>query len=165
MMCSMSELRDSAIGSPIQDDEAGVLANLPRTRPQRSSPRRAAARRAAVARASTDATGDSPADAVAAKPSKPAPRGASGKRATARRATEKRPTRRTGRLESSAAARAPVPRQGYECADDAATGPVEPPGGTELFVSAVEIVGELAKSGLFTGERLLKDAFSRLPLS
>jgi hypothetical protein len=28
--------------------------------------------------------------------------------------------------------------------------------------SAVEIVGELAKSGLSTGERLLKDVFSRL---
>jgi hypothetical protein len=32
-------------------------------------------------------------------------------------------------------------------------------------VSAVEIVGELAKSGLTTGERLLRDALSRLPLS
>jgi hypothetical protein len=39
---------------------------------------------------------------------------------------------------------------------------VQPPGGTELVTSAVEIVGELAKSGLATGERLLKDVFSRL---
>jgi hypothetical protein len=29
----------------------------------------------------------------------------------------------------------------------------------------VEIVGEVAKAGLSTGERLLKDLLSRLPLS
>ena len=55
-----------------------------------------------------------------------------------------------------------VPRQGYETEADRARGPVQPPGGTELVSSAVEIVGELAKSGLATGERLLKDVFSRL---
>jgi hypothetical protein len=42
---------------------------------------------------------------------------------------------------------------------------VQPPGAAELVVSAAEIVGELAKAGLSTGERLLKDVFSRLPLS
>jgi hypothetical protein len=55
-----------------------------------------------------------------------------------------------------------VPRQGFETEADRARGPVQPPGGTELVTSAVEIVGELAKSGLATGERLLKDVFSRL---
>jgi len=39
---------------------------------------------------------------------------------------------------------------------------VQPPGSTELLASAVEIVGDLAKSGLATGERVLKDVFSRL---
>jgi hypothetical protein len=42
---------------------------------------------------------------------------------------------------------------------------VHPPGGAELVASAAEIVSELAKAGLSTGERLLKDFLSRLPLS
>jgi hypothetical protein len=42
---------------------------------------------------------------------------------------------------------------------------VAPPGGTELVATAVEIVGELAKAGLSTGERVVKDLLSRLPLS
>jgi len=42
---------------------------------------------------------------------------------------------------------------------------VQPPGGTELVASAAEIIGELAKAGLSTGERVLKDVLSRLPLS
>jgi len=47
---------------------------------------------------------------------------------------------------------------------DRATGPVQPPGGAELISSAAEIFSELARSGLSTGERLLKDALARLPL-
>ena len=46
----------------------------------------------------------------------------------------------------------------------APAGSVQPPGGAELVASAAEIVGELAKAGLSAGERLLKDACSRLPL-
>jgi hypothetical protein len=42
---------------------------------------------------------------------------------------------------------------------------VHPPGGTELVASAAEIIGELAKAGLSSGERLFKDVLSRLPLS
>jgi hypothetical protein len=57
-----------------------------------------------------------------------------------------------------------VPSQGYESDDDAATGVVHPPAGAELLVSAAEIVGEFAKAGVSRGERLLKDALSRLPL-
>jgi hypothetical protein len=45
------------------------------------------------------------------------------------------------------------------------SGSVHPPGGVELVTSAAEIVGELAKAGLSTGERLLKDVLSRLPRS
>ena len=62
----------------------------------------------------------------------------------------------------------PVPSQGFECEGDRdrASGRVQPPGGAELVVSAAtEILGELARAGLSTGERLLKDVFSRLPLS
>ncbi len=34
-----------------------------------------------------------------------------------------------------------------------------------MVASAAEIVGDLAKAGLSAGERLIKDALSRLPLS
>jgi hypothetical protein len=58
-----------------------------------------------------------------------------------------------------------VPRQGFECEGERASGPVHPPGGTELVASAAEIIGELAKAGFSSGERLFKDVLSRLPLS
>jgi hypothetical protein len=57
----------------------------------------------------------------------------------------------------------PAPRQGYECEGERTEGPVQPPGGPELVVSAAELVGELAKAGVSVGERFLRDAFSRLP--
>jgi hypothetical protein len=56
-----------------------------------------------------------------------------------------------------------VPRQGFECQGESVSGPVQPPGGADLVASAVEIVGELAKAGLASGERALKDIFSHLP--
>ncbi|HEY7831702.1 MAG TPA: hypothetical protein VIC06_14160 [Solirubrobacteraceae bacterium] len=40
--------------------------------------------------------------------------------------------------------------------------PVQPPGGAELAASVVELIGELAQTGLTSGGRLLKDALSRL---
>ena len=66
---------------------------------------------------------------------------------------------------SAAAPRATptAPRQGFECEGERASGTVHPPGGAELVASAAEIVGELAKAGLSTGERLVKDVLSRLP--
>jgi len=39
---------------------------------------------------------------------------------------------------------------------------VQPPGSAELAASVVELIGELAQSGLTSGGRLLKDALSRL---
>jgi hypothetical protein len=42
---------------------------------------------------------------------------------------------------------------------------VAPPGGAELLATAAEIVSELAKASVSTGERLLRDVLSRLPLS
>jgi hypothetical protein len=56
-----------------------------------------------------------------------------------------------------------MPRQGFESEMDRASGPVQPPGGAELVASAAEIIGELAKAGLSTGERLLRDALTHLP--
>jgi hypothetical protein len=58
-----------------------------------------------------------------------------------------------------------VPRQGFESELDRASGPVQPPGGAELVATAAEIVTELARAGVSTGERLLKDFLGRLPLS
>jgi hypothetical protein len=107
--------------------DTGILANLSRTRPQRSSPRRAAARAASAQKA----------------PPRQAPRQAK--------------VRQPG-VE-------PVPKQGFESESDSLSGSVKPPGGTELVVSVAEIAGELAKAGLSTGERLLKDALSRLTRS
>jgi len=45
------------------------------------------------------------------------------------------------------------------------SGSVQPPGSAEFIASAAEAVSELAKAGLSTGERLLKDVLSRLPHS
>jgi hypothetical protein len=85
---------------------------------------------------------------------------------TARRSPGKQHTRSATRRPAAASpATEPVPRQGFECGNDRASGPVQPPGGAELVASAAEILGELAKAGLSTGERLLKDVFSRLPLN
>ncbi len=61
------------------------------------------------------------------------------------------------RREPRGASVEPAPRQGFECEGERASGTVHPPGGAELVASAAEIVGELAKAGLSTGERLLKD--------
>jgi hypothetical protein len=153
----MSENAKSENRSSAPQDELGVLRNLPRTRPQRSSPRRAAARDAASG-------GERAVEVAHPK------RGARKPKATT--APPGRRTRTTTRRDGAPApgqpsrsARDAAPRQGFEPDSDAASGPVQPPGGAELVASAVEILGELAKGGLSTGERLLKDLISRLPLS
>jgi hypothetical protein len=128
----------------------GVLANLPRTRPQRPSARRDAARGAA-AQETSEAT--KPARAGTAR--KPTP--AKGRPAKA--PADKRAQSAAKRLQD------PAPRQGFESESDSVSGPVQPPGGVELLASAAELAGELAKTGLSTGGRLLKDALSRLPLN
>jgi hypothetical protein len=160
MMCAMSVPKDSerpprATGgarAAASDETPGVLSQLPRTRPQRSSPRRAAARKA------TAAAGDAAAAHSNGRPPGPAGKaaGASAKRAV------KQPSKRTVK---PAAIAEPAPRQGFECEGERTSGSVHPPGGAELVASAAEIVGELAKAGISTGERLLKDVLSRLPLS
>lgn len=101
-----------------------MLANLPRTRPQRASARRDAARKQAT-------TKKQPAKAKAA----------------------------------SKRVQDPVPRQGFETEGDPVSGPVQPPGNVDLLSSAAELAGELTKSGLSSGGRLLKDFIARLPLN
>src|SRR2546423_2962286 len=154
---------DESDGQPSPPaDRESVLGNLPRTRPGRTSPRRAAARTSSAtgqnaAPAKRPAKGRSQATGATASPKRPsrakAGTGTTGKR---RKASSSR------RAAGSARARERVPRQGFESEADRARGPVQPPGGAELVSSAVEIVGELAKSGISAGERGLKDVFSRL---
>ncbi len=153
-------------------ESEGVLSQLPRTRPQRSSPRRAAARRASAAAqeataASARSNGRATAAAAKAAPktataAKAAPKGAKATAKAAPKRAVKRPIKSTTKPFVVAE---PAPRQGFECEGERTNGSVHPPGGAELVASAVEIVGELAKVGISTGERLLKDVLSRLPLS
>jgi hypothetical protein len=98
---------------------------------------------------------------------KSAPPRAGAKRAKTPKASAKpaRETAKTGAGRRPAAGEEQVPRQGFESEMDRATGAVQPPGGAELVSSAAEIIGELARAGLASGERLLRDALARLPLS
>jgi hypothetical protein len=142
----------------------GVLANLPRTRPQRSSARRDAARRATKAKASPKASTilAAPGRPVTtkAKPAKVVPAKKPAKVASARRGQGTAKPRSTAKR-----LRDPVPRQGFETENDPLSGPVQPPGGVDLLASAAELAGELTNSGLSSGGRLLKDILARLPLN
>jgi hypothetical protein len=167
-------------------DGQGVLSNLPRTRPQRSSARRVAARaanatearvvnateprapgatetqggngakpRSAAGARAGSAAGARAGNAAGAKASSAAGAKTGRKRASAGRARGPRPAVNVE----------PAPRQGFESESEHASRAVHPPGGAELVASVAEILGELTKAGVATGERLLKDALSRLPLS
>jgi hypothetical protein len=147
-----------------REDAQSVLANLPRARPQRSTPRRTAARKArasaAAAQVESAAAPERPAARSARSTAQAAPRGArQGKPKTVRSSAAKPRTAASARR---ARRGEPVPRQGFESEGDGIRGSVQPPGATELVTSALEIVGEFAKSGVLTGERLLKDVLSRL---
>jgi hypothetical protein len=162
--------------------DGGVLTKLPRTRPQRSSARRAAARgaTAAPARARKPANGKRAAKAPgavapaaeasangAAAPD-PSAKAKSRVRATRPAEATKRssaPRRAATRKSRPPAHEEAAPRQGFECDGETSGSSIPPPGGAELVATAAEIVGELAKAGLSTGERLVKDVLSRLPLS
>jgi hypothetical protein len=81
-------------------------------------------------------------------------------RATPRRVAARRVRARGPR---TAARTKQVPRQGFEAEPDELTGSVQPPGGADLIASAGELAGDLAKAGITTGTRLLRDFLSRLP--
>jgi len=141
-------------------ERQGVLANLPRTRPQRSSARRTAARQATARPPASKTRSSAGVEAPVRKPARaerPSRRGG-----TATRPTRSGPSRADKRVGADGLA---VPRQGFESESERSSKPVQPPGAPELVASAAEIVGELAKSGLSAGERLLKDVLSRLPLA
>jgi hypothetical protein len=127
----------------------GVLAGLPRTRPQRPSARRDAARRATPQTKAKPASKAKPLRKQTTAKKQPAP-------------AKKQPSR--PKL-TAKPAQDPAPRQGFETESDQLSGPVQPPGGVDLLTSAAELAGELTKSGLSAGGRLLKDALARLPLN
>jgi hypothetical protein len=124
---------ETGAGPDGADTGSSVLAGLPRTRPQRASARRVASRSARS-------------NAAVKVPAAP-------KREAKKRTQTKRRTR----------AKESVPRQGYEAEPESLNGPVHPPGGTELVASAAELAGELARTGVNTGVRVLRDFLSRLP--
>jgi hypothetical protein len=167
MMWPMGAAEDNDRGPQQPPADQGVLGNLPRTRPQRASARRSAARgsgaaagekktRAAKAPAPPRAKARPPASR-ASKPSR------SGKPKAVRASAAGERARDSARRRAAAARDDGVPRQGYESAGERVSGPVEPPGSAELLATAAEIVGEIARAGASTGERLVKDVLSRLP--
>ncbi len=141
------------------------MGSLPKTRPQRSSARRNAARskvaakteskpRAATANAKPSVAKARPKPSVAK--AKPKPRAAKAQPKLS--VAKAKPKPRAAKAELPRA-----PRQGFEAESDVdANKPVQPPGGAELAASVVELIGELAQTGLTSGGRLLKDALSRL---
>jgi hypothetical protein len=131
---------------------AGVLGNLPSTRPQHQTARRAAAR---------------------ARKSPPKAAGAPAAKTRPVRAPKAPPTPAETPAAKTRTARArktplklvepPVPPQGFEAEEQIEPGrPVEPPSGPELAASVVELLAEFAQTGLSAGGRLLKDALGRL---
>jgi len=155
MMWPVSEPNESNGRLEGPAEGSSVLANLPRTRPQRATARRTAARRSGEAesaqrtKTASPPRATKPAKAAKAKPAKP-PKARVKPPASPKSGTAARPQET-------------VPRQGFECEGDRASGPVSPPGGLELVASAAEMFGELAKSGIIGGERLLRDVLARLP--
>jgi hypothetical protein len=131
----MSDSPSGDLRETASADGPGILAGLPRTRPQRASARRTAARAAKPGKR-------------AAKPGKGAAK------------PGKRPLTHANR---SAPAGESVPMQGYEPEGDSQRRPIQPPGGAELVASIAELAGELAKAGVNTGGRVLKDFLSRMP--
>lgn len=157
--------------------EGGILAALPRARPQRTSARRAAARTSTAAKRSTAAA--KPATATktksarapttkkhVARESPVAAEPVAAKKPTVRKpaaAKQAAPTKRRARKPTAKSVESPAPKQGYEPEEELELGKsVNPPSGAELVESVADIIGELANSGLTAGGRLLKDAFSLL---
>jgi hypothetical protein len=161
MLTLMSETPNRDPRALDATETSGVLANLPRARPQRASSRRARARAAGASKPSANARRASAATAggLTDPPGNTAVK-TRGKASTRGKLAGKRPAPRTGVSKPPAE---PVPAQGYECDGDSLRGPIQPPGGAELVSSIAELAGELAKAGVSTGAHLVKDLLSHLP--
>ncbi len=157
--------------------EGGILAALPRARPQRASARRAAARRSTATKKGTSSGQDAHNDEDKERSggygqeARSEREPCSGRASGSQEADGQEACRREeGRIDQEAreeadrqAAEPPAPKQGYEPEEELELGKsVSPPSGAELVESVADIIGELANSGLTAGGRLLKDAFSLL---
>jgi hypothetical protein len=140
----------------------GVLANLPRTRPQRSSARREDARRETPQAAATPAVAKAETKAQAGATAKAKTR-AQAKAVTGAKTETKAASGRKRAPDKPV--QDPAPRQGFEAESDPLGGSVRPPGGMDVFASAAELAGELTKNSLSHGGRMLKDLLTRLPLN
>lgn len=165
MLTRMSDSPSSDLHEPDSADGPGILAGLPRTRPQRASARRLATR---VAKPSAEpgAAPSRPSTAPPRRASRRAPATGRGTRGTGERSAPA--TSRVAGKQRAPAKRGPAageraPRQGFEAEPDSLTRPIQPPGGAELVASLAELAGELAKAGVTTGGRVLRDVLSRLP--
>jgi hypothetical protein len=164
--------------APTAKPLVGVLAGLPRTRPQRTSARREAARARAKSETASPASAGKQGEARAAAKAKPKTR-ASAKRASAKPKTRasakpkmtpkakpkatiaKKPVERAPKLRAPAKTEEHAPKQGYEPEEEVELGnTVHPPSRGELIESLADIFGELAGLGANAGGRLLKDALS-----
>ena len=151
-----------------------MLSSLPSTRPQRPSARRAAARQSAAARAESASARAERAPAMPKRGARTTPTPTAKPRTTPkpRTALKPQPTASSQRRASAGATPRPhapkptdppVPRQGFESEETIEMGrPVQPPSSSELAASMVELVGELAQTGLSAGGRVLRDALNRL---
>ena len=152
---------DSSDERPETPIDGGVLAALPRTRPQRASARRAAARQRAGDAKSETAVKTTPAKVKTKTKAKAVkPKTAPAKVKPSSPKTKAKPTAPKKPLEPPGGR---APNQGYEPEEEIELGKtVNPPSGVELVESVADIFGELANSGLAAGGRILKDAFSLL---
>jgi hypothetical protein len=146
--------------------QGGVLAALPRTRPQRTSARREAARAQAKSETASPASVGKQGGAKTAAKAKPKTRASAKPKVTPKTkpkaAAAKKPVKRAAaKLRAPAKPEEHAPKQGYEPEEEVELGnTVHPPSGGELMESVADIFGELAGLGANAGGRLLKDALS-----
>lgn len=165
-----------------EDRDGGVLAGLPRSRPQRRSGRRKPAAEASPAAgtgepppaeaAASKRSGSARAKAAAgprAKPARPASKPPKATRAsTPKRRTSASPRSgppaRAGAKGSASRLRQPAqPRHVPPQPDRASPAPEPSEEGAHLVGTAVQAAGELAQIGLTVGAQVLRGALSRLP--
>jgi hypothetical protein len=144
--------------------QGGVLAGLPRTRPQRTSARREAARARAKSETASPASAgkQGQGESRAAAKAKPKTRASAKPKVTPKAAIAKKPIKRAAvKLRAPAKTEERAPKQGYEPEEEVELGnTVHPPSRGELMESVADIFGELAGLGANAGGRLLKDALS-----
>ena len=130
-------------------DDAGVLASLPATRPQRIGGRRRGGAKPAAKKRATS------------KPRAAKPRAAKRKPAPPKAVPISRATGQKPKPVRSGASGLDAPAK--KAASKRAPAPSRTPSGTELVTTVVQAAGELAQVGLSIGGQVLKRAVERLP--